>query len=559
MKIFIISFLFVFSVAGIVFCQSELTTDTKMDSKGIPANTSFGLLPGEIEIIGNPNPPFNPDWMGTDIKVYDGTTTNINKRELDLKLGKDGNLYLAMCINNTSFHGIRCYRSTNSGLNWTLIRSVSGTSNAWYTGLSMLVVRNHLTNNDSMRVLIFFTHTLTNNTNDDATLRMFSFLGNGAGASILATIDEPTTGKQYCWPSAVTDAALVSITPSVGVALIEYDNNSGNFYRIKYFFMPFLSYNVWTEYSAYMILGGLNWPSAAFASFTNTTITYIATEFRNNNASQIRLYGINFSGPSGDWSYDAVTTNTSYHCIEPVLTIPQTKPACNEAIISYIRTTTYGATDGVACYSYTNNHSTYTQYTLSNSQSSRFTWIASDSSRATNDYCLAIYGDFDSLNVKRGSPLNMGTQYSDRTNNYIPSSARPVCAIYKNGSMKRSAFAYFGVESGNPITGVYFDSENLPTNVKNTEGSVYSYELSQNYPNPFNPVTYINYSIPKSGFVKLSVFDILGKEVATLVNSNKPEGSYEVIFDASRLSSGVYFYKITAGEYIEVKKMSVIK
>jgi hypothetical protein len=125
--------------------------------------------------------------------------------------------------------------------------------------------------------------------------------------------------------------------------------------------------------------------------------------------------------------------------------------------------------------------------------------------------------------------------------------------------MKRSAIAYQGVELGNAITGVYFDRENLPTNVNNTEGSVYSYELSQNYPNPFNPVTYINYSIPKSGFVKLSVFDILGKEVATLVNSNKSEGSYEVIFDASRLSSGIYFYKITVGEFIDVKKMSVIK
>jgi len=85
------------------------------------------------------------------------------------------------------------------------------------------------------------------------------------------------------------------------------------------------------------------------------------------------------------------------------------------------------------------------------------------------------------------------------------------------------------------------------------------YSLSQNYPNPFNPSTTIAYSIPKPGFVSIIVYDILGKEAAVLVNENKQAGSYIVDFNASRLSSGVYFYKITSGGFTSVKKMVLMK
>ena len=86
-----------------------------------------------------------------------------------------------------------------------------------------------------------------------------------------------------------------------------------------------------------------------------------------------------------------------------------------------------------------------------------------------------------------------------------------------------------------------------------------SFMLSQNYPNPFNPVTKINYSLPKSGYVSLKIFDILGKEVATLVNEFKTSGNYTIDFAASSYTSGVYFYKLESNNFIEVKKMLLIK
>ena len=85
------------------------------------------------------------------------------------------------------------------------------------------------------------------------------------------------------------------------------------------------------------------------------------------------------------------------------------------------------------------------------------------------------------------------------------------------------------------------------------------YSLFQNYPNPFNPSTTITYQIPQTGFVTLKVYDILGREVATLVNEEKAAGNYEVQFTGNGLTSGIYFYQINAGAYFDTKKMVLLR
>jgi len=85
------------------------------------------------------------------------------------------------------------------------------------------------------------------------------------------------------------------------------------------------------------------------------------------------------------------------------------------------------------------------------------------------------------------------------------------------------------------------------------------YSLSQSHPNPFNPSTQITYSIPKTIDVTLKVYDVIGREIAVLVNERKPAGEYSVTWDAVGIPTGVYFYRIVAGEYIETKKMVVIR
>jgi len=98
------------------------------------------------------------------------------------------------------------------------------------------------------------------------------------------------------------------------------------------------------------------------------------------------------------------------------------------------------------------------------------------------------------------------------------------------------------------------------TDVKErTTGIPQSYSLSQNYPNPFNPTTNINYDIPNESFVNITVYDYLGREVITLVNREQKAGKYVVSFDATNLSSGIYFYKITSNEFVQTKKMILLK
>jgi hypothetical protein len=83
--------------------------------------------------------------------------------------------------------------------------------------------------------------------------------------------------------------------------------------------------------------------------------------------------------------------------------------------------------------------------------------------------------------------------------------------------------------------------------------------LDQNFPNPFNPSTTINYSIPKAGLVTLKVYDVLGKEVATLVSEEKTTGNYSLVFNASKLASGVYFYRLISGNSFMTKKLILMK
>jgi len=107
---------------------------------------------------------------------------------------------------------------------------------------------------------------------------------------------------------------------------------------------------------------------------------------------------------------------------------------------------------------------------------------------------------------------------------------------------------------------VSINLKNSPIGIKqSTEEIPKTFLLYQNYPNPFNPVTMINYELPIGNYVKLTVTDILGREIGILVNENQRAGKYEVTWDASKFTSGVYFCRIETKEYISTKKMVLLK
>ncbi len=185
-----------------------------------------------------------------------------------------------------------------------------------------------------------------------------------------------------------------------------------------------------------------------------------------------------------------------------------------------------------------------------------FTWCNSDSNSVAGGYLIASFVDTDgdSVAIRRGILNLMGTTLHKRNGVQSTGTFTPVCEIYQTGGLKYSALAY----AGSGPTNVYFDQENL-VGITPIGTVINDFNLSQNYPNPFNPITTIGFSIPKDNLVRLTVYDILGKEVAVLVNQKLSAGQYNYTFDASKLTSGIYFYKLSTSEFTSVKKMSLIK
>uniref|UniRef100_A0A7V2ZIV1 T9SS type A sorting domain-containing protein n=1 Tax=Ignavibacterium album TaxID=591197 RepID=A0A7V2ZIV1_9BACT len=142
--------------------------------------------------------------------------------------------------------------------------------------------------------------------------------------------------------------------------------------------------------------------------------------------------------------------------------------------------------------------------------------------------------------------FRIGTTTTDANGNFSYSTNLNVEAI------SVTATDFLGNTSG-------FARINIITDVENEEQIPKEFSLSQNYPNPFNPTTKISWQSPVGSRQTLKIYDVIGNEVATLVDEYRDAGRYEVEFDASGLSSGVYFYKLTLGSFTETKKMLILK
>jgi len=192
------------------------------------------------------------------------------------------------------------------------------------------------------------------------------------------------------------------------------------------------------------------------------------------------------------------------------------------------------------------------------------------SSNNINFYGIHNNGDDGGIGVYNG--FSDSEKWTTLTNGLVKTSAGPYdisCVIADGpynidaGQTIDVAFSIAAADNPELLTNAINQSRTkfneIITNVETEIDLPLSFSLSQNFPNPFNPTTSIKYSLPEQQFVSLKIFDILGREVATLVNENKPAGNYEVNFDASNLSSGVYFYQLRAGSFTETKKLILMK
>jgi len=184
-----------------------------------------------------------------------------------------------------------------------------------------------------------------------------------------------------------------------------------------------------------------------------------------------------------------------------------------------------------------------------------------------NTYFVVLVGMFKSnqligegmFSTKNGNPFytNFSIQIS-YFDSQIPDTAGIYITVIDSTNSILSSGGYAIVDDINfdPVSGVVAES-----------GLINDFKLDQNYPNPFNPTTKVSFVIGlpagsvagHSSFVTLKVYDVLGQEVSTLVNEKREAGNYEVILDGSKLPSGVYFYRLTAGEFINTKKLLLIR
>lgn len=187
--------------------------------------------------------------------------------------------------------------------------------------------------------------------------------------------------------------------------------------------------------------------------------------------------------------------------------------------------------------------------------------LSFDFGAVTSDTYIEEFPDFI-------SPVN-GSQAVLSYQNSGKAAAVAYTGLYSSSSTKAGRLMYFAFpfETIYPQQSrtdamkkvlTYFDI-NVGVDMADENHVPLHYALQQNYPNPFNPVTVISYRLPVSTSATIIVYDILGREVATLVNEQKSAGVYTVPFDASNISSGIYFYRLTAGSFVEAKKMLVVK
>jgi len=268
---------------------------------------------------------------------------------------------------------------------------------------------------------------------------------------------------------------------------------------------------------------GLNWGPWTTLATTNTAGTY-------NNA--FYQQGTQVWFPNVGLSQMYYSSNMGTNWATQTITLAEITATC---FTSPTRGIAGGSSTSAGLIQTNDGGTTWTALT------SPFTTSVSGISGAQTTWWVATQNTIISKSTNDG--VTFVTDYTAPAGNWYhmtkSRSGATLWAVRSNGGISR-----YGTVSGiNPV------STETPSD----------YSVSQNYPNPFNPTTKINFALPKSGLVTLKIYDVTGKEVATLVNEVKNVGTYSVDFNASNLSSGVYFYKVSVNGFSEVKKMSLIK
>lgn len=509
--------------------------------------------PVDVAISKNALPPFTTDWYGTDIQVTNSDVKNFqNFRQLDLKQGEDGWVYMAVNRRNVGgLNGcITVYSSSNGGAVWNTVANVTSVS-GYYGAFSMLVESRNNNVPDSTRILVYATLSANSNMND-AYLICSSFRRDGSAAGFF-NVANPSAGNRFVFPSACSDGIFWD-SQTYMHAVVREETNAGVYVKLHHF----RSINWGISHTSVSLNAVFDdrYPVSAFSNESGADSIYIAVErVVANDEHEIRLFATP-EIPTANWSLRYITDaspGTIYG--RPSIAIQQRYSSLPQRILVTCtkndRAVYHYSTDGGAAWDIDLGLGPA-------GMSVDYTSCSADTTFAGGKDFISAFIDLngDSVTVRHGILGDLGTPMYKKNGLPGTSTLAPVCAIYKEGSNKYSAFAYSGVGP----TGVYYNMESLVTGITQLGSNIPErYSLSQNYPNPFNPSTKIKFALPNQGNVKITMFDAAGRVLETSVNSEFNPGTYEFTWNASKYSSGVYFYRIEAKGFTETKKMAFVK
>lgn len=493
------------------------------------------------------------DWYNSDVQITSSQVAySGGYRQMELKQGEDGWLYMAVNLRNVNGNNgyISVYSSSNGGANWSFVNGIySATS--YFGSVAMLVESRNNSVPDSTRILIYTTASASADLNN-AVIYSGSFRRDGSGF-FLNGVDTPPAGNRFVNITACSDGMFYSSGTYMHVVVRE-ETNTGSFVALRHY--RSIDWGVNYTYGSIQTFNNDMYPVCGYSNESGTDSIYIAVErVIQPTEHEIRLITVS-DIPNNSYQVRYITDaslGTIYQ--RPALAIQQRSSNLPQRIL------VTSTKNNRAVYHYSNDGGASWNIDLSlglSTQSVDYTSCSADTTEAGGKDFIAAFVDTDgdSVTVRNGDLGSMGAYLHKRNTLQSTGVLAPVCAVYKNNGIKYAAFGYAGIGPAN----VYFNMESLVTGISQAENEIPSgFSLEQNYPNPFNPVTNIRFSVPQNGQVKLAVYDISGREIARLVDQTLNAGSYTYSFDASDLSSGIYFCKMVTPGFNSVKKMILVK
>lgn len=516
------------------------TKHSDRTSKPIPYNQ----VPGVVVQNGN-RENNNPDWGPGDVRVHTGQTMGgvegIRKNQI-LRADTLGNAYLA--VNNLQGDTLFVYKSTNKGADWAPLWTIKWNEGFILNSFDFYVADSSSNSFKLGFALSFGSAPFTNN----CALWFMKIMSDGSGNPVYSLVLSRPTGISYRSPSIVSDAFVYSPASTYWyIAFQRVDSASGNTNA------SLVSYSTnWGQSWALDTVRNLD-DSHLTIDYDHIGNDSIYVSMKYNIATPvIRLMKIslnNLATASG-WTQLDVTNSGTVN--DPHMAVDRND---GEIIVTY--SFLNGGNYDIVAKSKTQTVPLSASATTLVSQTNSVTFSRIDNEQRQGAFRMA-YKSGDTILYKAGFNLaGLASSFREVVANNISTGV-----LYPSVVGIRDGVNYAGIVSfaGTGPRNIWVDGSSInPVGITPISQIAADFNLSQNYPNPFNPVTTIKFSIPVSEQVSLKIYDLTGKEVATLVNSKLNAGAYEYSFDASKLSSGVYFYKMISGNFSEIKKMMLVK